>query len=109
NRFFPFLVLAPIVLAGGVFAIVQAAGPKGDKWSDPKTWPDNKVPVAGDKVEIPTGKTVVLDVSPPALNGVTVNGKLTFADNADVELTTEWVMLHGELEIGTAERPHKRK
>src|SRR5690606_26736316 len=31
------------------------------------------------------------------------------ADNRDVELTTEWIMLHGELTIGTESRPHTRK
>src|SRR5690606_4013668 len=30
------------------------------------------------------------------------------ANNADVELTTEWIMLHGELQIGTEARPHTR-
>jgi cell migration-inducing and hyaluronan-binding protein len=67
------------------------------------------VPRAGDKVTIPAGKDVLLDVSPPALGGVTVEGKLSFADNRDLELTTEWVMVHGELEIGTAASPHTRK
>ena len=31
------------------------------------------------------------------------------ADTADLELTTEWIMLHGELEIGTEAKPHTRK
>ena len=52
---------------------------------------------------------MILDVSPPALGGVTINGKLSFANNADVELTTEWVMMHGELAIGTEASPHTRK
>src|SRR5205085_4235137 len=73
------------------------------------TWPGRKVPKAGDSVTIPSGKTVILDVSPPALNGLTIMGKLAFADNADLELTTEWIMLHGELEIGTEAVPHTRK
>ena len=67
------------------------------------------MPVAGDKVTIAAGKEVVLDVSPPALGGLTIDGKLSFANNADLELTTEWIMLHGELEIGTEARPHTRK
>jgi cell migration-inducing and hyaluronan-binding protein len=67
------------------------------------------VPVAGDKVTIPAGKEVVLDVSPPALNGLTIDGTLRFASNRDVELTTEWIMVHGELEIGTEKAPHTRK
>ena len=52
---------------------------------------------------------MVLDVSPPALGSLTIDGKLSFANNRDLELTTEWIMLHGELEIGTAARPHTRK
>jgi cell migration-inducing and hyaluronan-binding protein len=51
---------------------------------------------------------VVLDVSPPPLHGLRINGKLRFADNKDFELTTEWIMLHGELEIGTEAKPHTR-
>src|SRR5207342_2854476 len=65
--------------------------------------------VAGDKVIIEKAKQVVLDVTPPALNGVTIDGKLSFANDKDVELTTEWIMLHGELEIGTEKAPHTRK
>ena len=64
---------------------------------------------AGDKVTIAAGKDVVLDVSPPALGSLTIDGKLSFANNSDLELTTEWIMLHGELEIGTEARPHTRK
>src|SRR5688572_2333547 len=106
--------LVPAVLLGGAFAVVQAqnAGApaaKATTWSDAATWPGRKVPAAGDKVTIAKGQTVILDVNTPALGGVTIDGKLSFADNADVELTTEWVMLHGELEIGTAARPHSRK
>jgi cell migration-inducing and hyaluronan-binding protein len=52
---------------------------------------------------------VILDVSPPPLRSLTIDGKLSFADNRDLELTTEWIMLHGELEIGTEARPHTRK
>ena len=79
------------------------------KWSDPATWPNSKVPAAGDKVTIGRDKDVMLDVSPPALGGLSIDGKLSFADNADLELTTEWIMLHGELAIGTEAKPHTHK
>src|SRR4029079_4738770 len=62
-----------------------------------------------DKVAIAKDQTVILDVNTPALGGVTIDGKLSFADNADVELTAEWIMLHGELAIGTEAKPHTRK
>ena len=66
------------------------------------------MPVAGDKVTIGRDKDVILDVSPPALGGLSIDGKLSFANNADLELTTEWIMLHGELAIGTEASPHTR-
>ena len=66
----------------------NAAAPAASRWSDPATWPNRKVPAAGEKVTIAKDKSVVLDVSPPALNGLSIDGKLTFADNADLELTT---------------------
>src|SRR5690606_32954464 len=75
-------------------------------WSDASTWSGGNVPEAGDVVTIGAGFDVVLDVSPPGLNGVKVEGKLSFSNDADLELTTEWIMLHGELEIGTEARPH---
>src|SRR5436190_3800751 len=113
-RLFLLLSLVPAFLFGSESAVVQAQnagtpGVKQSRWSDPATWPGRKVPVAGDKVTIEKAKDVVLDVSPPALNGLTIEGKLSFADNKDLELTTEWIMVHGELEIGTERAPHTRK
>ena len=90
-------LLVPALLLGSALAVVQAAeqGPrlaKATKWSEPKTWPNRKVPAAGDKVVIEVGKSVILDVSPPALNGVTINGKLAFADHPHEEHLHEWVI-----------------
>ena len=114
HRSFLFASLLPAFLVVSAFAVLQAqegksTAAKPARWSDPATWPDRQVPRAGDKVTIAAGKDVVLDVSPPALNGLTIDGKLSFANTADLELTTEWVMVHGELEIGTEARPHTRK
>jgi hypothetical protein len=107
-------LLVPALLGLGGYAVVQAqqktsstASPK--RWSDAATWPDKKVPGKDAVVTIGTDMNVVLDVTPPPLHGLTINGKLSFADNKDLELTTEWVMVHGELEIGTEAKPHTRK
>ena len=99
--------LVPAVLLGGACAVAQAQTPAAAQtnWSDPDTWPNRKVPVAGDKVTIGRDKEVILDVSPPALGGLSIDGKLTFSNNADLELTTEWIMLHGELAIGSEASP----
>ena len=114
RRSFLLASLLPAFLLAGVFAVVHAQDGKSPavkqtRWSDAATWPDKRVPRAGDKVSIPAGKDVLLDVTPPALGGVDIEGKLTFADTRDLELTTEWVMVHGELEIGTEAKPHTRK
>jgi len=108
-RPFVFALLVPALSLVSVSAVVEAAQAKATRWSDRATWPDKKVPVAGEKVDIASGKEVILDVSPPALAGLTINGKLTFADKSDLELNTEWIMVHGELAIGTEAVPFKHK
>ncbi|MGP0075955.1 MAG: G8 domain-containing protein, partial [Bryobacteraceae bacterium] len=106
-------LLVPAFLGLGGYAVLKAqqntstAGAK--RWSDAATWPDKKVPTKDAAVTIDKDMNVVLDVSPPPLRSLTINGKLSFADNKDLELSTEWVMVHGELEIGTEARPHTRK
>ena len=76
------------------------------RWSDPASWPGGKVPQAGDAVTIAKEREIVLDVTPAALRSLTINGKLSFADARDIELTTDWIYLPGgTLQIGTKERP----
>jgi hypothetical protein len=110
---FALLVLAFLLVSAlGVVAAVEEQGSptvKQELWSNPATWPDGKVPAAGDTVTIEKGKDVLLDVSPPSLGGLQIKGKLSFSDKADIELTTESILLHGELEIGTEAKPHTRK
>jgi len=86
-----------------------AAQAQSLRWSDPATWPNSQVPVAGDRVTIASDREVLLDVSPPPLDGLTINGKLVFADESDLSLTTEWIMVFGELQIGTEANPHQHK
>src|SRR6187399_2450263 len=110
-----FSLLIPAFLLVSAFAVVGAVQQqtsstvKAGRWSDTATWADKKVPAEGALVTINQGMDVVLDVNTAPLHGLTINGKLSFANNKDVELTTEWVMLHGELEIGTEKAPHTRK
>src|SRR6202451_2092511 len=98
-------LLVPAFLGLGGYALKaqqNTSTASAKRWSDASTWPDKKVPTKDAVVTIEKDMNVVLDVSPPALRSLTINGKLSFADNKDLELTTEWVMVHGELEIGTA-------
>src|SRR6266576_3665855 len=112
HRSFLLASLLPAFLLVSVFAVVQAqsaGSPAASRWSDPATWPDQKVPAKDDVVTIEKDMNVILDVSPPPLHGIKLNGTLSFADNKDLELTTEWIMVHGALEIGTEAKPHTRK
>jgi len=77
------------------------------RWSDPAAWPDGLVPRAGDAVTIARDVDMTLDISPPALRSLTIQGALRFADDRDLSLTTEWIYVPGgELEIGTQARPY---
>lgn len=99
--------LSLLVTCGFAFsALAQSTTTKSGNWSTKSTWAEGKVPAQGEAVTIAAGTEVVLDISPPALNGMTINGKLSFADKTDLALNTEWIMVHGELQIGTVAKPH---
>ena len=91
-------------------AHVRPAGLKTVRWSDPAAWPNGKVPGTGDAVTIARDTEVILDVDAKGLRSVTVDGKLTFSNERDLELETEWIYVRGgELQIGTEAKPHTRK
>jgi cell migration-inducing and hyaluronan-binding protein len=108
-----FSLLSAVLVLGG-YAVVTAQQPpsstavKTGRWSDTATWADKKVPGPNAAVTIDRNVNVTLDAS-PQLRSLTINGSLTFADNKDLELSTEWIMLHGELQIGTEAKPFTRK
>jgi hypothetical protein len=52
-------------------------------WSQPTTWPDGKVPVAGDDVVILPGKNIIYDLEDsPIYKYVQINGRLTFKQDS---------------------------
>ncbi len=79
------------------------------RWSEPATW-GGRVPQAGEAALIPKGKTVLLDVSPPPLRSLIIEGELLF-DERDLELTAGWIMLHddGRLRIGSPTAPFRHR
>jgi hypothetical protein len=111
NRRHPVSLLLTLLVAGAFASGVHAesVATKSGNWSDASTWANGAVPAQGDLVTIPTGSEVVLDITPPALNGMTISGKLSFADESDLALNIEWIMVHGELEIGTEADPFEHK
>jgi cell migration-inducing and hyaluronan-binding protein len=103
-----------VLLLGGCSEPVSQQGQQAQatqqaRWSDPATWPNGRVPAAGDAVTIGSDMQVLLDITTPALRSLTIEGKLSFANDQDLELTTDWIVLHGELQIGSENQPHTRQ
>jgi cell migration-inducing and hyaluronan-binding protein len=117
-------LLLPTMLMGGVAgaaaqenhaahgeadAQAEPSAMKRMLWSDPAAWPGGEVPGEGDAVTIGPDMAVVLDVDPPSLRSLTIDGKLSFSNDRDIELQTEWIYLRGgELQIGSEADPHTR-
>lgn len=74
------------------------------RWSNPSSWASGVAPRQGQTVVVPAGKTIELDVSPPPLGGLRVEGTLTFA-RRDLDLTAEWILVPGALRVGSESSP----
>lgn len=82
--------------------------PTSVKWSNPESWPSHAVPVANENVVVPAGVTMMLDVSPPALQSLVIQGTLIFADT-DLALSANYIQVKGALQIGTEQHPYTRR
>jgi len=63
-----------------------------DRWSNFETWGGIRPPVEGETVSIPTGFSILLDVTPPKLGLLVIEGTLIFDDN-DIELHCDYIMI----------------
>jgi G8 domain/FG-GAP-like repeat len=80
-------------------------------WSSPATW-GGALPRAGDVVTIPAGKRILLDVSPPSLKSLLIEGSLTFDSSKDLNLTADWIVVSGQdskLSIGSQNSPYTKR
>lgn len=76
-----------------------------EPWSSPDTW-GGALPVANTVVTIPAGSEVLLDIDPPDLNGLIVEGHLLL-ENTPLKLTSRWILIDGGiLSVGSAEIAH---
>jgi plastocyanin len=76
-----------------------------DRWSAVNSWLNDEPPVAGDSVIIPEDQTILMDISPPRLNWLQVNGMLVF-DRQDLNLDATYILVYGgTLEVGTEDEP----
>jgi hypothetical protein len=107
-------IALPIALFGSCSSDTTAPTDPGPppasthKWSDPKSWPSQAVPVANEDVTVPVGEAMILDITPPALKSLTIAGTLTFADT-DLALSANYIAVTGALQIGTEARPYTHR
>ncbi len=107
-RMQPRLLLASSLLPATCLLGAVNAAHAQSMWSDPNTWPSGEVPGEGDAVEITRDMDVVLDMDAPGLRSLTVQGSLTFSDERDIALESEWIYVPGgSLTIGTEANPHQ--
>jgi hypothetical protein len=79
------------------------------RWSDRSTWGGEVPPRKGESVHIPAGKNILLDMSPPELVLLTVEGMLVFEDVKDLTLDAHYIMVNGgEFRVGTEAKPHTK-
>lgn len=80
-----------------------------ESWSNPATW-GGTVPSATTSVMIGADKTVEFDVPSATVKNITIDhgGKLIFRDQ-NFQLTTGWIVVHGDLVIGTTAAPFQNK
>ncbi len=82
-----------------------------DLWSRNSTWGGKALPDEGATVVIPYGITVLLDVSPPVLYVLVLEGNLIFDDTQpNVHLQANYIIVKGgNLTIGTPDKPYTNK
>jgi len=97
----------PAVAGTGFYRVALNGEPftarRSGVWSEAGVWA-GAVPRAGAQVVIPAGIEVTLDVDPPPLASLSVEGILRLA-RRDTALTADWIMVHGRFEIGSAAQP----
>ncbi|MBZ9753314.1 hypothetical protein K7W42_20990 [Deinococcus sp. HMF7604] len=104
----PPLLLGTLVVALAV-SLAWPRSPSPALWSDPHTW-GGHLPVAGQRVVIPPGQRVVLDISPPPLDDLNIQGELLVQDGAGaLTLRAATIQVGGRWQAGEAVRPLRRR
>jgi hypothetical protein len=80
-------------------------------WSNILSWSGDGFPVAGDTVYVPSGVVLIVDQSTPvALYLIEVEGTILFADNQDLTVDTNMLLVYeGKLQAGTETAPYQHK
>ena len=80
-------------------------------WSNATQWPNQMLPQDGQDVTIPYEWNIILDIDPPILNLVEINGVLNFDRGRDNLFRAHyiWVKESGVIRIGSSELPFANK
>jgi hypothetical protein len=79
----------PAILACSPFLYI-------DRWSAQSTWGGEAIPREGDSVYVPTGMTLLVDMSTPKLFSVIVDGgSIIFSDERDMTFDASYFLLNG--------------
>lgn len=84
-----------------------------DRWSVRSTWMNDEPPSDGDTVLVPMGQAILVDVSPPRLNLVLVQGEMVFdhtllaQPGAPQTFDAHYIaVIGGKFRVGTAAKPY---
>ena len=82
-----------------------------DLWSTARTWDGGVFPEPGSSVQIPSTQIVLLDVVPPPLFSLVIDGGKLIFDRMDLTLNTSYLLIvnGGHLEIGTESNPFQHQ
>ena len=77
-------------------------------WTNVSIWPNSVLPKEGDDITISADKWVVMNINPPRLGTVTVNGKLSFqtgrGKDSNLTLYAKNIAVYGSFEINFPNR-----
>lgn len=95
--------------SGGLAALMGNDIVFVDRWSSTATWGNNYLPAEGDSILVPKGQTLLVDVSPPVLKLVLIEGTMIFEDK-DINFDSHYILVrNGEIRAGTRDSPFVNK
>ena len=82
------------VKCNGTCPIVDPTNPRQSftrVWSNAAQWPNHTLPVANQNVTIPYQWNLIMDIDPPVLRYLEINGKLIFDRTRDNKLEAHYI------------------
>ncbi len=78
-------------------------------WSNASQWSNQVLPLSSSRVEVPYEWNLLLDVSPPVLDYLEVNGNLVFDNTQDLTLQSHYIWVNkGTIRVGSESMPYSQ-